>query len=150
MPFHRAAVPRQRQTGGDGVLVAAQAGDEGVQSWLVVGVDGGHPPLQLMTAQVAHHGGPDMAGQRGEGCADRQDRIEPVLIGRPDGRRVAHDPACDATNRRRLRCRSGNVTAGAERMQVLAHDLLAAAIAPGLDLSEQLGGIGAPLVEALV
>lgn len=43
VPFHRAAVVGQDQPRGDGVLVASQTHDEGVQAGLIVDVNGGHP-----------------------------------------------------------------------------------------------------------
>jgi hypothetical protein len=55
--FDRAGAPLQGAAGGDGVLVAAQAGDEGPQFGLVVGHHVFHPCFQAVAAAFGHESG---------------------------------------------------------------------------------------------
>ena len=55
MAFDRAGATGQREADGDGVLVAAPAGDEGVQLGQVVVQNGGHPCFETVAAAVGHH-----------------------------------------------------------------------------------------------
>ncbi|MGW4496485.1 hypothetical protein [Streptomyces sp. NPDC004376] len=54
------------ESGGDGVDVAAQSVDQGVQGGQIVGEDALHPGRQLIALQVAHHGG-EVADMVGDG-----------------------------------------------------------------------------------
>lgn len=148
MAFDRSAAPSHGQPGGDRVLVAAQTPDERVQRRLILGVDRSHPPFEISPAPLAHDVGEraDVPGQRGQFRADCQDRIKAHSVIGSEGVGVGHDPADDFADGRRLGWRDRDVCESAEGLQVVAHQLLAALVAAGLDLLEQLGCVGAALV----
>jgi hypothetical protein len=64
--FHGSGAVGQGQPGGDGLLVTADAGREGMQLGLVVGLDRGEPAWELLVSgAVGHHLGEagDVGGQ---------------------------------------------------------------------------------------
>lgn len=64
MAFDCARAPGQRQSGGDGVDVAVDAGGESVEAGQVVLPDGVEPSRETLALAVGEHGreGPDMPG----------------------------------------------------------------------------------------
>lgn len=48
--LYGAETPPDGESGGDGVMVGAQAGDEGLQRRLAAGGGGGHPLLEVAAA----------------------------------------------------------------------------------------------------
>jgi hypothetical protein len=66
--FYAAGTPPEGQPGGDGVLVGAQAGDEGLQCGFAAGGGSGHAPLEVAVAAFGHEGGEgaDVASEGGQ------------------------------------------------------------------------------------
>ena len=73
---------REGESGGDGVLVAAQAGDEGPQRGVGTGDHFGHPLLEVASAALGHQPGErlDVRGDGGQLRAAVEDDLQQGLI----------------------------------------------------------------------
>src|SRR5262249_9059588 len=85
----------QRQPGGDGLLVQADAPGEGVQVGLVVGFDGGEPGLECEEALAVGHQLGDGPGEGGRVGAGGGEGGEPGLPGGVQAGGGGQQPAGD-------------------------------------------------------
>ena len=112
--FDGAGAPVEGEPGGDGLLVAAQAVDEGAESRLTDGEGGGHPQLeQLPAAPLVHDDSQvaDAGGHGGQVGRRSEDRVQAGPVGVVKPVWLGHDPGGHGTGFRPGRGRDGRVSA---------------------------------------
>jgi hypothetical protein len=150
--FHCGGAVGQGESVGDGLLVAADAGSEGAQFGLVVGLDPGEPAVQFLLAAAAGHHLGEASGMPGEGVQVRaaiQDAGQLGPLPGIEAGRAGQQPAGDLAGGGDDR--SGRRSGGhrAERPHVAFHRLHAALPAFGLQFGVQGCGAGDPLIPPL-
>lgn len=109
MAFDDAGAPRQCETSGDGVEIAFEAVDEGVEAGQVVGADPLDPFWELVALELSEHL-PERVDVSGEGVqfeAVGKDGAELQALALRQGVGVRQDPAGDRAWGRWAGCRCG-------------------------------------------
>ena len=153
VPLDPAGAPGQGEAVDDGLLVVADANDEGAQSGLVVCFHGGEPAFQVAAAGAGGHHlreGGDVPGERVDVRAAGADRLELVLFVWLEVVGAGQQPAGGLAGLRDRRSRVGRGEGPPEWPDVAADGLLAAGPAAFAEFGVQLGGVGDALVPPLV
>ena len=150
--FDRSRAVREGQSGGDCVVVVAQASGERPDRGGAVGFDVEHPVAEVFAAALGEHDCELVHVLVGDGerRTASQDlfQLQSLVLGEPV--EVAGDPAGDLPDGGRDRHRLGRNSAGAQRMQVGADGLEAAAITEFGDLAGHLHRVDAAGGEPLL